>query len=71
MFIFLSELNDSEVSIKTRISNKIKGKKGGRTLSNKYSSIPWNYGKLNSTVQEQKQFHRVNTCQTKQNEVTD
>ena len=71
MFIFLTELNDSEVSIKSRISNKIKGKKGGGTLSNKYFSIPRNYGKLNSMVQKQKQFHIVNICQTKQNEVTD
>ena len=38
--ISISELNDSEVSIKTRISNKIKGKKRGGTLSNKYSSVP-------------------------------
>lgn len=72
MFIFLTELNDSEVSIRSRISNKIKGKKGGwGTLSNKYFRIPRNYGKLNSMVQKQKQFHIVNICQTKQNEETD
>lgn len=70
MFIFLTELNDSEVSIKTRISNKVRGK-GGGTVSDKYSRIPRDYGKLNSMEQKQKQFHTVNICRTKRNEVTD